>query len=255
MRFQWYRKLVMFNLHFSDLELICWVPALCAAQWEQNMPPEQLSCWPTSVNIKTKILLLPYVLHWFIISYQITSSPSCMFMVGRVLLILSNLFLPTMSFLISATRHKPRPAPKERWHKWPATPLTWQIHSCFRGSDQTNHASSVNIDYCSTMMVTAARLLQGISTLLAASEWWFICGSLRFPSHPDLYFKAHHIMSWPSAHASPTQPWLNLAVSESHLRSTFKNKWMQRAVPHHGGRILASMYIYCILSLSLSLCV
>ena len=205
MRFQGYRKLVMFNLHFSDLELICWVPALCAAQWEQNMPPEQLSCWPTSVNIETKILLLPYVLHWFIISYQITASPSCMLMVGRVLLIWSNLFLPTMSFLISATRHKPRPAPKERWHKWPATPLTWQIHSsCFRGSDQTNHASSsVNIDYCSTMMVTAARLLQGISTHLhrvfVACCFWVMVNLWKSPvpqpSWPVLQGSSHHVMT------------------------------------------------------------
>lgn len=105
-----------------------------------------------------------------------------------------------MSFLISATRQKPRPAPKERWHKWPATPLTWQFHSCFRGSNPTN---------CSR----GSQLISTKFLLLVASEWWFICGNLRFKLTyflPGLYFKAHDIMSWPRAHASPTQPWLHL---------------------------------------------
>lgn len=82
-------------------------------------------------------------------------------------LIKSVSILPTMSFLISATRQKPRPAPKERWHKWPATPLTWQIHSCFRGSDPTN---------CSR----GSQLISTKFLLLVASERWFICGNLQF---------------------------------------------------------------------------
>ena len=159
-------------------------------------------------------------------------------------LIKSVSILPTMSFLISATRQKPRPAPKERWHKWPATPLTWQIHSCFRGSGPTNCSSSRQSFCCwlllsdgSSVEIYGFKLTYFLPATLA-------CTSRLMTSCRDQE-RTHHPHSHGSTYGGP---WKSSTINlQDKMDATGRSTpWGPISCIYP---VKKSPYIYCILSL------